>query len=144
MPLIELVGAAGIVFIGVLFYLVRQIPRYVSGATLVVVGVGIATSSELNEATFANWVTMLLALASTAFGLLIVRVMLIRSVSLNLLGSLKERRPDTFGEEIQSRLGDMRKFGLVSGSADSVQLTSFGKTVGAAIRGIYTVLRIQA
>jgi hypothetical protein len=136
------IGCLGLIL--VVFYFVRKIPAYVacSAGTS-----ALFTALTLRDVDFANpsqWLVMLAGLLVCAFGLLIVRVMLIRSVSLNLLRSIDGMSQDRFGDDIGGRLDDMRSFRLIRTAEDANALTAFGRFVGGVVATLYALFRIKA
>src|SRR5688572_31699348 len=113
MTAIDGYGAGALLVLAMVFWFVRTIPAYLAAGGVVVALFAAVTFSSVSWAEASNWVVMTTGLGLSVFGLLIVRVMLIRSVSLNLLGSIHGQRKESFGEDIGARLGDMRKFGLI-------------------------------
>jgi len=143
MTAIDGYGAGALLAIALVFWFIRTIPAYLAAGALIVVAFGAITFGSLSWAEASNWLVMTSGLMLSVFGLLIVRVMLIRSVSLNLLGSMHGQRKESFGEDIGARLGDMRKFGLIETTGKDNSLTSFGRFVGGVIALFYAVFRIK-
>jgi hypothetical protein len=143
MTALDLSGIVALGFLGLAFWRVRRVPAYLALAALVIGGFAVATSRS-RTAPLVTWVVMTAGLVGCAAGLLIVRVMLVRSVSLHLLGRLDGARTDVFDEDIRGRLHDMRTFHLVR-TADGVNtLTAFGRLVGGVVAASHSVLRIQS
>jgi hypothetical protein len=143
MTVLDWYGLAGLVAIALGFYLVRRIPLYILTCVAVTLAFGWVTREFLASAP-AQWIVMLTGLCLASFGLLIVRVMLIRSVSLNLLRRLQASLDDEFARDIGSRLADMRGFGLVRDVADRrVELTGRGRFIAAVVGLLYMAFRIQ-
>jgi hypothetical protein len=87
---------------------------------------------------------MVVALLLCIFGLLIVRVMLVRSVSLRLLARMDSGENESMGEDIGGRLSDMRAFRLIQAAPDGKNtLTAWGWTVSTIIAVLYSLLRID-
>ena len=143
MTAIDGYGAAALLAIALVFWFIRTIPAYLAAGALIVAAFGAITFGSLSWAEASNWLVMTSGLMLSVFGLLIVRVMLIRSVSLNLLGSMHGQRKESFGEDIGARLGDMRKFGLIETTGKDNSLTAFGRFVGGVIALFYAVFRIK-
>lgn len=94
----------------------------------------------------ADYFLTLAGLLLYFFGLLIVRIMLTRSVSLQLLARIAayDRRNLTLNPEIKGRFQDLLIFGLATVDQDQVyHLTPFGSMVGILIGLLYAVLRIH-
>ena len=143
MTAIDGYGALALLAIALVFWFIRTIPAYLIAGAVIVALFGVITFGSLSWAEASNWLVMTGGLMLSVFGLLIVRVMLIRSVSLNLLGSMHGQRKESFGEDIGARLGDMRKFGLIETTGKDNSLTAFGRFVGGVIALFYTVFRIK-
>ena len=78
-----------------------------------------------------------------AFGLLIVRVMLTRSVSLKLLGSYAARASETVQEGIANRLKDLGRYRLVRTDGESFALSAFGRGVSGLVKLCYLLLKVR-
>jgi hypothetical protein len=143
MTAIDGYGALALLAIALVFWFIRTIPAYLVAGAVIVALFGAITFGSLSWAEASNWLVMTSGLMLSVFGLLIVRVMLIRSVSLNLLGSMHGQRKESFGEDIGARLGDMRKFGLIETTGKDNSLTAFGRFVGGVIALFYAVFRIK-
>jgi len=143
MTAIDGYGALALLAIALVFWFIRTIPAYLVAGAVIVALFGALTFGSLSWAEASNWLVMTSGLMLSVFGLLIVRVMLIRSVSLNLLGSMHGQRKESFGEDIGARLGDMRKFGLIETTGKDNSLTAFGRFVGGVIALFYAVFRIK-
>ena len=144
MTALDWYGIAALAAIGAAFVLVREVPKYLVAAAAVVVG--FASATLLAGAAVArpvDWVTYTLGLAACAFGLLIVRLMLVRSVSLRLLSRLERPASDPFLEDIGGRLEDMARFRLIQLSGDVVCLTPFGRTIARLMAICYVAFRIE-
>jgi hypothetical protein len=91
-----------------------------------------------------EWFILIGGLALYAFGLLIVRIMLSRSVSLHLLARLTGgQNPENVEDEIANRLRDMLHYRLVAVDGNQVYtLTNFGRVIAWIVTVTYTVLRI--
>ena len=137
-------GIGAVALLALVFYQVRQVRTYVAAAATIVVIFGVATVSVDTLASAADRWLMISGLFAFALGLLIVRIMLIRSVSLLLLGSLGAGPRDLFQHDIQSRLDDMRHFGLIARQGDRHELTSRGRLIAALVAISYALLGIRS
>ena len=91
----------------------------------------------------AEWLVLTTGLFLYWFGLFTVRIMLLRSVSLNLLVRLsRSERGNTIGEDIAGRLADMQTYGMVSQSGESYGLKAFGGFMAFLVTVLYSILRI--
>jgi hypothetical protein len=142
MTALDLYGLGALGLTGLVFCFVRRISVYLALGTAVVVGLSVATSASSDL--FLTRVVMTAGVAACLFGLLIVRVMLIRSVSLQLLDRIDGARLDVFDDDIRRRLNDMRAFYLVRPTADRQALTAFGQLVGGFVAACYWLFRIRA
>ena len=143
MTVLDWYGLASLAAISLSFYAVRRISRYIFTCALVVVAFGWATRDYLLRVP-AQWIVMGSALCLAAFGLLIVRVMLTRSVSLRLLRRLEASLNDEFARDITSRLDDMRSFGLIRDvPGERVALTGFGQFIGSVISMLYAAFGVK-
>ena len=87
---------------------------------------------------------MLCGLLLYWFGLLIVRVMLQRSVSLHLLLSYFQGRPaETIQEEVSGRFKDALFFRLVREDGSAFRLTLFGRFIATIVALFYAIVRIE-
>jgi hypothetical protein len=137
------VGALALVL--AIFYFVRKIPAYLALSAVVVVVFALATVGHIEWVQPSEWIVAVAGLLLCVFGLLIVRVMLIRSVSLRLLASIDSGAQETIGEDIGGRLHDMIAFGLIRAVPDGTcDLTPFGRFVGGVVAVFYSVFRIDA
>lgn len=143
MTAIDGYGAVALLVLAMVFWFIRTIPAYLAAGGVVVALFAAVTFSSVSWAEASNWLVMTAGLGLCVFGLLIVRVMLIRSVSLNLLGSIHGQRKESFGEDIGARLGDMRKFGLIETQGENNSLTGFGRFVAGVIALFYAIFRIK-
>src|SRR5688572_9791566 len=98
MTAIDGYGALALLAIALVFWFIRTIPAYLMAGAVIVALFGAITFGSLRWAEAPNWLVMTSGLMLSVFGLLLVRVMLIRSVSLNLLGSIHGQRKESFGE----------------------------------------------
>jgi hypothetical protein len=136
------VGALALIL--AIFYLVRRIPAYIALSAVVVVAFAAATFARVDWAYPSDWVVAVVGLFLCVFGLLIVRVMLIRSVSLQLLARIDSGRQESIVEDIGGRLHDMIAFGLIRPMPDGTRgLTPFGRFVSGVVAVFYSVFRID-
>jgi hypothetical protein len=78
------------------------------------------------------------------FGLTVVRIMLNRSVSLNLLANLRNGFSDnTVKEDIAGRLKDAQHYRLVTVVNNTYRLTWFGWIFASLITIAYYLFRIE-
>jgi hypothetical protein len=139
----ESYGLAAVALIGLGFYLVHRVRAFLLWSAAVVSGFAVVTYPSLPAERVPAWAIMIVGLLAVALGLSIVRVMLIRSVSLRLLAGIDGARPDTFEDEIRQRLDDMRLFHLVRRADGRTTLTRFGRLVAGIVTACYRALRIK-
>jgi hypothetical protein len=140
MTVVDWSGIAGVAAITMVFYAVRRIPAYVGLSIVLIAGLGILTSVQPP----ADWWVLMVGLSACAFGLLIVRVMLIRSVSLLMLERIAGVPGDVFNEDIRGRLADMRRCRLVRATPRGNMLTPAGQLVSGLVAAFYALLRIRS
>jgi hypothetical protein len=140
---LSLYGVGALALVLLVFYFVRKIPAYVAICASIVILFGVATFRRSDTAV-SNWIVMVFALLLSTFGLLVVRVMLIRSVSLRLLAAIDAGTQETIGADIGGRLHDMRALHLVKSVPDGTSaLTPFGWFVSSVIAVFYWLFRIE-
>lgn len=143
MSALDLYGMGTLGLLGLVFWCVRRVPGYLALVTLIIGGFAVATSM-FETGPVLTRIVMTAGLAACAVGLLIVRVMLVRSVSLQLLGRLEGAGTDAFDEDIRGRLHDMRAFHLVRTTDGVNTLTAFGRLIGGVVAVSHSVLGIQS
>jgi hypothetical protein len=145
MSAIDAYGALALLALLLVFYFVRRVPLYVASGAAITLGFAAATFPSIEPGALSNWAVMALGLGASTFGLLIVRVMLIRSVSLHMLRGIDGGAADVFGENIESRIGDMRGTGLVAETpGGGNDLTAFGRFAAGIVAVAYAVFRIRS
>jgi hypothetical protein len=134
-------GAAAL--IGLAFYACRRPGTYAAATGLVLAAFAFVSYALWSAERLGDWLLTIVGLAGLAFGFLIVRIMLLRSVSLQLLARLDGSRADPFDEGVAGRLNDMRTYRLVRSTSGGNELTSFGHLVAGVVAGCQRVLRIE-
>jgi hypothetical protein len=84
-----------------------------------------------------------MGIAAEIVGLLFVRTMLARSVSLHLLAHIDGLATDSFERDIDERVGDLRGFRLVRTIDGRNTLTAFGRLIAAVVAFCYSLLKID-
>ena len=140
----EWYGLGAVALMALVFYFVRKIPMYIGLCGAICVGFVAVTAPSADFSRPSGWLVMTAGLLCASFGLLIVRVMLIRSISLNLLRNLDSATESTFTEDLGGRLGDMRKFRLIRANGAENVLTPFGRLIAGVVGVFYSFLRIGA
>jgi hypothetical protein len=135
-------GIAGLTLILVVFYLVRRIPIYLAICVAITAACAVATGQTVDWQRPSEWVVASIGLWLCVFGLLIVRVMLIRSVSLRLLDTIQRGNAESVSEDIGGRLDDMRSFGLIRPTGEMATLSAFGRLISGIVAVFYAMFRI--
>ncbi len=140
---LEAYGLAADALLALAFWFVRGAARFAAcGAAIVAACAGgafAASAGRLDE-----WALMTAGLLATALGLLILRVMLVRSVSLHLLGRAGGLHDADYAGDIQRRLLDLQSGGMVRRGLDErFALTSAGRATAALLAVLYAVLRLD-
>jgi hypothetical protein len=123
MSTLDWCGLAAMAAIVLAFWWIRRLPAYIAASSAIVGVFAVMPYMSIDVVRPVDWWVMTVGLLAFAFGLLIVRVMLIRSVSLLLLGRLDQPSSDLFRHDIRGRLDDMRRFGLVRNADRGYTLT---------------------
>ena len=127
-----------------IFYFVRKIGAYVALCVMAVAAFAVMTLRYVDGSRPWEWLVMIAGLLLCIFGLLIVRVMLVRSVSLRLLAAMDSGAPETTGDDIGRRLHDMRALRLVRLTSEGKNaLTGFGWLVSSIVAVFYFLFRID-
>lgn len=139
---LDLLGGAALLVQGAIFLGVRGVRGYLSASVVLVLAVatsviGFPAFRTIEGGTLAAGVALLAA------GLLFIRLMLARSVSLHLLEHLEDRELTFFRQEIAERFADMRKFGLIRSVGDRPTLTWFGRCIGRLVAFSYGAVGIE-
>jgi hypothetical protein len=136
-------GLGTVALIGLAFYALRRIQTFVAASAAIIGAFTVITSPSLPAERRLEWFVITAGLLASAVGLLIVRVMLIRSVSLQLLARIDGAGADSFQDGIRDRLNDLRVFHLVRGTEGGNTLTPFGQLVAGIVAASYWALRIK-
>jgi hypothetical protein len=145
MTSLEICGLAAFLLITLFFSIVgsRAIIFHLVCAILLA-GFVYWTGRELDTDSLGEWIVFTTGLILYWFGLTIVRIMLTRSVSLNMLAAFSRGELSvTASEGIGSRLKDASVFGLIASSDDRCRLTPFGKSIALLVASTYWILRIK-
>jgi hypothetical protein len=141
----NLLGFAAFLGITVLFFLIRSRPILFHLTSALLIGSFVHwTGRHLSGGNVAEWLLLICGLLLYWFGLVIVRVMLTRSVSLRMLSGYDRREQTvTAGEGIFARLSDARHFGLMVSEEKEYRLTLFGRFIAGIVAMSYAILRIK-
>jgi hypothetical protein len=140
----ESYGLVAIALIGAAFYGLRRVPTFVVCGAAIVAVFAIITYPSLAPDRAAEWYVMTTGLLASLAGFLVIRLMLIRSVSLQLLARIDDVAHGAFQYEISERLNDMRVLHLVHSINGRNTLTLAGRLAAAAVAAIYRVFGISA
>ena len=136
-------GLGVVVLLALAFCACRSIPSLALASAAIVGVFAAATYRMLRGNRPVEWVVMCAGLVAFSAGVLFVRVMFTRSVSLHLLELVDSGRIDSFDEDITSRIRDMRRFRLTRASPAGNTLTTFGRVIAALAAAAYFVLRMD-
>jgi uncharacterized membrane protein len=136
-------GLGSLLLLAAIFCFVRRVPVYLVLSTLLVAASAALTFPLVDWSRPSEWILLVVGLFLWVFGLLIVRVMLIRSVSLHLLATIFAGKQGHMVEDIGGRLGDMRAFGLIRTTGDVNELTSFGRLISGIVALFYFFFRTE-
>ena len=134
----ELIAVACWLAIFVAFCVFRHIALFAAAAvTLIVAFVYVSASSAAPVTTGA----VLVGLVAWSLGLSLVRAMLTRSVSLELLIACTTGAPADFDQSIASRLDDAVRYRLVASNQRGYELAPFGRVVSLIASAAYRAFR---
>jgi hypothetical protein len=139
----EWYGLGTVALIGLAFYAVRRIQILLAASAVIVGAFTVVTYPSLPVERRLEWFVITAGLLGSTVGLLIVRIMLIRSVSLQLLARIDGAEADSFQDDIRDRLNDLRAFHLVHNTEGGNTLTPFGQLVAGIVAASYWALRIK-
>jgi hypothetical protein len=128
----------------VIFYFIRKTPLFLLASTLVTLSFAALSVGSVAWGRPSQWLVTNCGLQLCVFGLLIVRTMLIRSVSLRRLARIAAGQPGAMTEDIAHRLDDLRRLGLTGSLDGKNSLTRLGRVIGGSVAALYTVTRIRA
>lgn len=140
----DLVSIAGAAVIGVAFTLGRfgEAVFLAPCALVIATALGIAVAWD---APLAQGVLLVGGLSLLTFGLMIVRIMLHRSVSLRMLEAYRDGAVDTAGgENIRGRIADVERYGLAKAHNGIYELTAFGRAIAGVVATLYRVTNVEA
>lgn len=142
---IEIVGIICLLLISIFFYAVRKKLVLYHFACAAVVGFFVFYGLRYVDATpFEQFLLLTFGLAFYWFGLAIIRIMLTRSVSLNMLASFQKGSGGTTAEEdVAGRLKDAQHYYLVRTSDKTYHLTWFGWIFASLTAIAYHIFRIE-
>jgi hypothetical protein len=141
---LEIIAISCLLILSGIFYVVRKriILYHVLCASAV--AAFIFMSSRYVGASPNERILLICGLGLYWFGLTVFRIILNRSVSLNLLASLRDGLLDnTVKEDIAGRLKDAQHYRLVSVVNETYHLTWFGRILALVITIAYHVFRIE-
>jgi hypothetical protein len=127
-----------------IFYFVRTMGPFFTACTLVTLTFAAVSSRSVDWAHPSQWIVLNCGLQLCVFGLLIVRAMLVRSVSLRLLARIATGQSSSMTDDITGRVKDLRRLAVIRSVDGKNTLTHFGRVIGAAIAVLYALIRIRA
>jgi hypothetical protein len=139
----EAYGVGAVALIGFAFYVLRRVRPFAIAAALVAAAFVIATYPPPPGEMLVEWYVLTMGIAAEIVGLLFVRTMLARSVSLHLLAHIDGLATDSFERDIDERVGDLRGFRLVRTIDGRNTLTAFGRLIAAVVAFCYSLLKID-
>lgn len=141
---LEIIGISCFLIISAIFYIVRKRMILYQVLCASAIAAFIFMSFHNVEASQSARILMMTGLALYWFGLTVVRIMLNRSVSLNLLASLRDGLPDnSMKEDIAGRLKDAKQYRLIGIVNETYHLTWFGWIFAFLITIAYHLFRIE-
>ena len=142
---IEIVGIICLLLISGFFYIVRKKLIFYHVACAIVLGVFIFYALRYVDPTpLVDFLLLTFGLAFYWFGLAIIRIMLSRSVSLNMLASFKKGLGGTTAEEdVAGRLRDAQHYHLVRHPDKIYKLTWCGWIFASLTAIAYHIFRIE-
>jgi hypothetical protein len=145
MDLLTGFALATFVLITILFFLVRKRPVFYHLICAFLIGLFVHwTGRLLTGDRISEWLLLTVGLILYWFGLVIVRIMLTRSVSLRILSNYHHgQHTITASEGIAARLKDAKQFGLVLYRNERFRLTLFGRIIATIVASSYWILRIK-
>ncbi len=141
---LEIIGISSLLIISAIFYVVRK--RIILYQLLCASDIAafIFMSRRFVGVSPSERVLLICGLVLYWFGLTVVRIILNRSVSLNLLTSLRDGLSNnTVKEDIAGRLKDAQHYRLVSVVNKTYHLTWFGWIFALVITIAYSVFQIE-
>jgi hypothetical protein len=143
MDTLQVSGIAAFTLLSLAFYVARKMVLF-NVSCLAVLGGFFLTNLYRKAEISPEFGVMTAGLFLYWFGLLIVRVMLQRSVSLHLLMSYFLQDPaETIQEEVSSRFRDALFFRLVNRTDETFSLTLFGRFIASIVALFYFIVRIE-
>jgi hypothetical protein len=122
----------------------RSLGRHVAACGVVAAPPMWATFRPAPAPDREQWLLLLLGILLYGAGLLVLRLILRRSVSLHLLFALSAGQgSQRIREEMVDRLADLERFRLASCRARSYALTPFGRVTAAAVSAIYALFALK-
>lgn len=139
----EWYGFAAVMLIGAGFCVCSRIPAFLVWAAAVVAAFVFVTVRSVGDAAVPAWIVMTAGLLAWTLGFAIVRLMLVRSVSLQLLRRIGRQRGDAFHVQIRERIDDLYRARLARRVDGRVVLTPFGRWAAAVVAVLYRAVRTE-
>jgi hypothetical protein len=126
------------------FCVVRRASAFLLYGGAVAAAFAALTYRSMHDSRFQEWIVTTMALGAWAMGLSIVRTMLSRSASLQMLAGIDAGRVPAFERDIRARLVDLRRYHLVRPTDGGTALTTFGRLIGHIVAGAYRAVGMTA
>jgi hypothetical protein len=136
------VAVAAAVALGIAFLVLRRSLRaYVAAAGLIVAVTGLLAQRNAGDP-LESPLYVVVASLLFALGLVAVRVIIARSISLTLLDEI-EQHIDASGyrARVADRMSDALRLGLVEARGDELVLSAWGRLAARAARLLYAIFR---
>src|ERR1043166_5506129 len=127
----------------IIFYFIRARTLFLLGCILIIVSFAALSLGSVAWERPSQWLVTNCGFQLSAFGLLMVRTMLVRSVSLRLLGRIAAGQSGSITEEVAHRLNDLRRFGLTTRVDGKNSLTRLGRAISTVVAVLYALSRIR-
>jgi hypothetical protein len=140
---LDVVGVMAFLLISMAFGSIRGgATRFMAACAVVIVASAIVTRAARAEG--PDWGFLIAGLALYSFGLLVLRTMLRRSVSLRMLAACAgDRSVASVSQDVASRLGELSRYRLVRRSGPEYRLTAWGRSLTTLLRMVYAVVRLR-
>ena len=139
--MLDIMGVMAFTLITVAFGAIRAPGWFAAVGTAVIVAGAIVTREARTMG--PDWAILVAGLGLYSFGLLVIRTMLRRSVSLRLLAAYAaDRSPATVGADIAHRVAELGHYGVAARSDAQYRLTAGGRLLAGMLRLVYAATRL--
>ncbi|HZR22048.1 MAG TPA: hypothetical protein VFA59_00580 [Vicinamibacterales bacterium] len=129
----EWYGVAAFALVALTFYRIHRVVAFAAVSGAIVFAFIALRRVAPSPVRLADWLEIVIGLVGWTLGLIIVRVMLVRSVSLHLLERIDQRTGGSFIDELGVRIGELRRVRLVRVDDAKNALTPLGRSVAALL-----------